>query len=228
MMSPKNRIAVPAASLLLLSQVVLFVAGCGERWEWDDGASTDGSSATQGRAKVVLDPGFSLASPSKSPALPALALASRDDAWIVTGSGSDTFLKIHFECSRTYVTGSRGCKDTSGEGVSKLEDITVAVVDDLAGTLRTSQGAQAATSALEQAEAEKAARSGKALTALAPGEDGVTRGGFHAVVPLGGEPIVGDARVVLVRRRPQGNTSTPSSDASDASWLVFPLTVVAE
>jgi hypothetical protein len=225
MTSSKNRIAAPAVSLLLLT---LLVAGCGERWQWDDGASSDGSSASQQRAKVVLDSGFSLASPSKSPALPALALASRDDAWIVTGSGKDTFLKIHFECTRTYVTGSRGCKDTSGEGVSKLEDITVAIVDDLAGTLRTSQGAQAATSALEQAEAAKEARSGKALTALAPGEDGVTRGGFHAVVPLGGEPLVGDARVVLVRRRLQRNTSTPSSEESDASWLAFPLSVVAE
>ena len=69
----------------------------------------------------------------------------------------------------------------------------------------------------EAVEAETA-RGQSAFVALDPGDDDVARGGFAVTLPLGGEAVAGQKRVLLVR----------ALRGAAASWLWFYITIASK
>jgi hypothetical protein len=218
-----------AALAALLCLCAGAAAGCGERFEWDPDGSGDDPGAAPGDGsgdgkdpKRVLGPTTGslvfgapvvIGSGEGTEQPPRVGLAPIKAPWVLGGSGKGSYLKLHLECLEGIDAEEKGC--VSGDGSQAFETLRVAVADDEGGLLKTGQAAEGAKALMSEAEDEKSLRAHSSFTILSKGEEKVARGGILVVLPLGGEPVPGWSRVLLVER------VEPVSRETTFWWIPF-------
>lgn len=222
-MGARPRAFRPLVPILFLC----LLAGCGERFEWDpDGNGADGSDPatdTGGRSGVlgptrgtfVFDPPRAIPSDDGTEKAPALGVAAIRNPWAVGGSGKGSYLKLHLECSSAIDESRSGCLPEGEDAAQAFATLRMAVVDDESGLLASGQATAGAAALFEEAAKENAIRGASSFTPLAKGEAKVARGGLLVTLPLGGEPVHGWRRVILVERT--------APETKETSWLVLPF-----
>jgi hypothetical protein len=204
----------------LAAALAATLSGCGETWQWDGDSQGDPKESALGApgTTTAFGPREVVSAEDSAPPEPAVGLARKENAWIITGSGKATAVKIFFECKRDFDAKAQACMGEDG-AATPLSTLRLAFGEDPSGALTKQEALgparEEAAALMAEALEGNTARSASAFVVLEAGEEGLQRGGFAVTLPLGGELLAGEDRVLLVER------SDATAGASSYVWYAF-------